>query len=102
MLGDRIACENNSMNPWLIGVPAVVAAAAGLTAYASIHPRSDLFGAGIHFTFSPKKLAITFDDGPNPSITPKLLDLLEDNNALATFFVIGKFVREAPDLVREI
>src|SRR5262249_15847528 len=56
----------------------------------------------IQSTASPKKLAITFDDGPNPSITPKLLDLLENHNAFATFFVIGKFVREVPDLLREI
>jgi peptidoglycan-N-acetylglucosamine deacetylase len=89
------------MNPWLIGPPAA-AAAAGAAAYAAIHPRSELFGTGIQSTTSPKKLAITFDDGPNPFITPKLLDLLENHNASATFFVIGKFVREAPDLLRDI
>jgi len=90
------------MDPWLIGAPVAAAGAlAGLVARATIHPRSELFGSHIHATASPKKLAITFDDGPNPSITPKLLDLFERYNACATFFVIGKFVRDAPDLLQE-
>jgi peptidoglycan/xylan/chitin deacetylase (PgdA/CDA1 family) len=90
------------MNPWLIGAPVAAAAAAGVTAFASIHPRSQLFGSHVHHTASPQKLAITFDDGPNPSITPALLDLLETHQALATFFVIGKFVRDSPGLLQEI
>ena len=36
------------------------------------------------------KVALTFDDGPNPPITDKILDILETKNAKATFFVIGK------------
>lgn len=44
---------------------------------------------------------MTFDDGPNPAITPQLLDLLDRYQAKATFFVIGRFVRECPDLVKE-
>jgi peptidoglycan-N-acetylglucosamine deacetylase len=89
------------MNPWLVAAPAVAAAAAGVSAFAAIHPRSELFGSHIHSTAAPKKLAITFDDGPNPAITPKLLDLFDKYNAHATFFVIGKFVREVPSLLQE-
>jgi cellulose synthase/poly-beta-1,6-N-acetylglucosamine synthase-like glycosyltransferase/spore germination protein YaaH/peptidoglycan/xylan/chitin deacetylase (PgdA/CDA1 family) len=37
----------------------------------------------------PKKIAITFDDGPDPQWTPKMLDVLKQKNAKATFFVIG-------------
>ena len=48
-----------------------------------------------------RKLAITFDDGPNPSITPKFLDLLARYDAHATFFLIGRYARECPELVRE-
>jgi len=51
---------------------------------------------------SPGLLAITFDDGPNPAITPALLDLLERHQAKATFFVIGRFVRECGGLSKEI
>ena len=89
------------MNPWLIAAPAVAAAAAGVSAYASIHPRSELFGSHIHGTAAARKLAITFDDGPNPAITPKLLDLFDKYHARATFFVIGKFVRDVPGLLQE-
>lgn len=90
------------MNPWLLGTPAVALAAAGAAAYASFHPRSELFGPHIHATNSARKLAITFDDGPNPSITPKLLDLLAKYGAHATFFLIGRYLRGLPDLAREI
>jgi peptidoglycan/xylan/chitin deacetylase (PgdA/CDA1 family) len=90
------------VNPWLIGAPAAITAVAGLTAYGAVYPRAQLFGPTICRTSSPRQLAITFDDGPNPAITPKLLDLLQRYDARATFFLIGRFVRECPDLVREI
>jgi peptidoglycan-N-acetylglucosamine deacetylase len=90
------------VDPWLIAAPTIVTAAAALTAYAAVNSRSQLFGPAIHHTDAARKLAITFDDGPNPAITPKLLDLLMRHNAKATFFVVGKFVRECPDLVKEI
>jgi len=91
------------VNSWLIEAPAVAAAAAaGLTAYGAVHPRAQLFGKTVCRTNSPCKLAITFDDGPNPAITPKLLDLLDCFQAKATFFLIGQFVRECPDLAKEL
>jgi peptidoglycan/xylan/chitin deacetylase (PgdA/CDA1 family) len=90
------------VTPWLITAPAALAAAAGLTAYGAAYPRAQLFGRTTCRTNAPRKLAITFDDGPNPAVTPKLLDLLDRHNARATFFLIGRFVRECPDLVREI
>jgi peptidoglycan/xylan/chitin deacetylase (PgdA/CDA1 family) len=90
------------VNPWLIGPPlTLAAAAAAVAAYGAVHPRSELFGPIIWRTTSPRKLAITFDDGPNPKITPDLLDLLDRFNARATFFVIGRFASECPELLRE-
>jgi len=86
----------------MIVAPTAIAAAAGLTAYGAWHPRAQLFGKTVCRTNSARKLALTFDDGPNPTITPRLLDLLDRYNARATFFVIGRFVRERPDLVREV
>jgi peptidoglycan/xylan/chitin deacetylase (PgdA/CDA1 family) len=50
----------------------------------------------------PNQLALTFDDGPNPAATPKLLEVLARHNARAAFFVIGDFVRREPALTREI
>jgi peptidoglycan/xylan/chitin deacetylase (PgdA/CDA1 family) len=90
------------VNPWLIGPPlTLTATAAAVTAYGAVHPRSELFGPVIWRTNSPLKLAITFDDGPNPKITPELLNLLDRFHARATFFVIGRFANECPGLVRE-
>ncbi|MGB9464711.1 MAG: polysaccharide deacetylase family protein [Candidatus Acidiferrum sp.] len=90
------------MNPWLIGGPtALASAAAGIVAYAAAYPRSQLFGRTVCRTNLPRKLALTFDDGPNPAITPKLLDLLDRYKARATFFVIGKHARECPQLLKE-
>ena len=89
------------MNPWLVEAPAVVAAAAGIATYGAVYPRAQLFGKTVCRTNSPRKLAITFDDGPNPAITPRLLDLLDRYKAKATFFLIGRYVRECPELAKE-
>jgi peptidoglycan/xylan/chitin deacetylase (PgdA/CDA1 family) len=88
------------MHPVLIGLPA--AAALTAASYAAVYPRSQVFGATIFRMSSPAQLALTFDDGPNPAITPRLLDLLDQHNAKATFFLIGRFVHECPALTREI
>ncbi|HTP68217.1 MAG TPA: polysaccharide deacetylase family protein [Dongiaceae bacterium] len=91
------------MDPWLIGVPIGIAAGlAGVTAYGAVNSRAQLFGHTIWHTDKPKKLAITFDDGPNPAITPKLLKLLEKHGVKATFFLVGKYVRASPSLAKEI
>ncbi|GAC1402404.1 MAG: hypothetical protein NVSMB64_02190 [Candidatus Velthaea sp.] len=47
-------------------------------------------------------VALTFDDGPDPAVTPRLLDLLEREGVHATFFVVGRAVRAHPDLVRRM
>jgi len=77
------------------------AAAAGLAAWGAVAPSSQFFGPTIRHTSSARKIALTFDDGPNPAVTPRLLELFERHSVPATFFVIGKFARACPDLVRE-
>ena len=47
-------------------------------------------------------VAMTFDDGPHPSLTPRLLDMFKARNARATFYVIGALVNRYPDIVRRI
>ncbi len=47
-----------------------------------------------------KKVALTFDDGPNPEYTEKLLDGLKERGVKATFFVLGEEVEKYPSLVR--
>ena len=49
-----------------------------------------------------RSVALTFDDGPDPVHTPKVLDLLGDAGVRATFFVVGERAARAPDLVREM
>lgn len=49
-----------------------------------------------------KDIAITFDDGPNPYFTQKILDVLDSFNVKATFFVIGKRCLEYPEILKEI
>jgi len=57
----------------------------------------DLYGAK-----DPKKIAITFDDGPDPEWTPKILDVLKKKNAKATFFVIGMEGEKYPGLMKRM
>lgn len=49
-----------------------------------------------------RTVALTFDDGPDPEWTPKLLDVLKRHGAKATFFAVGARVAEYPDLARRI
>lgn len=49
-----------------------------------------------------KKIAITFDDGPHPKYTLKLLDGLKERNVKATFFVIGENVSNNPDVIKRM
>ncbi|GAC1676345.1 MAG: polysaccharide deacetylase family sporulation protein PdaB [Candidatus Acidiferrum sp.] len=86
----------------LVGASVAVATAGGIAAYGAAWPRSQLFGTTICSTNAPRKLALTFDDGPNPTITPQLLDLLDRYQARATFFLVGKFVRGCPAIAHEI
>lgn len=47
-----------------------------------------------------KTAYLTFDDGPNNTITPKVLDILKEKDIKASFFVIGKYVEEYPEIVK--
>lgn len=49
-----------------------------------------------------KRVALTFDDGPDPRFTPKVLEILNKYHAKATFFVVGQQVEEYPDITRKI
>jgi peptidoglycan-N-acetylglucosamine deacetylase len=87
-------------------LPAMVssgaAAAAGIAAWGAVAPSSELFGPTVRHTASSREIALTFDDGPNPAVTPFLLELFERHSVRATFFLIGKFARACPELTKEI
>lgn len=55
-----------------------------------------------HGSRKEKKIALTFDDGPNPYGTKKVLGILDKHGIKASFFLIGKWVKLYPSIVREI
>ena len=86
--------------PW-----AAAAAAANhvLLGAAGMVPQSSVLGPNLtRLPASRPEVALTFDDGPDPKVTPQVLDLLDAAGAQATFFCIGGRARAYPELVREI
>lgn len=55
-----------------------------------------------HFTTERRAVWLTIDDGPDEHDTPRILDLLDEHRARATFFVVGERAARRPDLLREI
>ena len=95
------------MNPALateitaaLSATAVAGLAYGGFTYASLWPTSRLFGEALTAPDRPGELALTFDDGPNATWTPRLLDTLASHQARATFFLLGERAQAAPELVR--
>ena len=88
------------------GAAAVVALNHLVLTGAGLWPRSTLLGPNLRrlpaAAASRRQVALTFDDGPDPEVTPRVLDLLDAAGARATFFVIGERVLAAPALAREI
>lgn len=78
------------------------AAVAGAAAYAALWPQSQLFGRVLVAGSNPDEIALTYDDGPNDAATEHLLEVLARHEVHATFFLIGSFVRQRPELVRSI
>ena len=82
---------------------AVTAAAAATAGYQSMAPTGQWYGR----TFTglargSKQLALTYDDGPNDPHTLRLLEVLARHDVQATFFLIGRYVQQRPDIVRAI
>jgi peptidoglycan/xylan/chitin deacetylase (PgdA/CDA1 family) len=82
-----------------LGLAAVVG---GTLTYAALSAGSQMFGATIIAGNDPAEVALTYDDGPNDDVTVELLDLLAMHNVRATFFMLGKYVRQRPELVRRV
>lgn len=55
-----------------------------------------------HGSRKQSRVALTFDDGPNPHFTSRILDVLDHENVPATFFLIGKWVEQFPGVAKEI
>jgi peptidoglycan/xylan/chitin deacetylase (PgdA/CDA1 family) len=94
-----------------MNAPTITTAAAALTTagllaggitYAALSPQSQIFGKVLIASRNPNEIALTYDDGPNDIVTERLLDVLARHNVWATFFLIGRFVRQRPQIVRAI
>lgn len=72
------------------------------TAVAGIKEGMDQQGAGSSLPVRRKCMALTFDDGPYPPYTGRLLDVLKEKKIHATFFLVGEQARLHPDLVRRM
>ena len=70
--------------------------------YASMWPTSQFFGRTLIAGGDPDEFALTFDDGPNDAATPQLLDVLARHQVRATFFMMGSFARQKPDIARRV
>jgi len=84
------------------GAVAGLGLAAGGYAYAAMWPASRIFGQALVAPPRPGELALTFDDGPNPAWTPRLLDILASHDVRASFFMLGSYAKADPTLVRRI
>ena len=90
-----------SLSLWWLALP--TAAFGALLIYGSSVIQSNFY-MNIHCSAAAplKEIAITFDDGPNAEFTPKILSVLSEFGAPATFFLIGKNIRGNENLLKRI
>src|SRR5260370_41560293 len=87
--------ENSANLPRAVGrfAPAAVLNSGPVLDASGPRPRS--------YSMPPRTVALTFDDGPDPTWTPKVLAILRRDHVPATFFLVGTHVASWPGLVRE-
>jgi len=92
-------------NPHMLALALTGAAtaAAGAAGYQSMAPTAQWYGQ----TFTglapgSRQIALTYDDGPNAPHTLRLLEVLAKHNVYATFFLIGRYIQQQPQIAREI
>lgn len=100
----RVLRMNIRYNPCMILLSLGIAAAGAVAAgYQSMAPTGQWYGR----TFTglargSRQIALTYDDGPNDPHTLRLLEVLAKHNVRATFFLIGRYVQQRPDIVRAV
>jgi peptidoglycan/xylan/chitin deacetylase (PgdA/CDA1 family) len=87
----------------IVAASSVAVAAALAAGYQSMAPTGQWYGKTFTgLSRESRELALTYDDGPNDPHTLRLLEVLAKHNVQATFFLIGRYVQQRPDLAREI
>jgi len=86
-------------------IASILVANHAVIATAGMFPRSGWLGPNItrlEADATDTTIALTFDDGPDPAVTPQVLDLLDEAGQKATFFCIGRRAQEHPDLIADM
>lgn len=84
--------------PFVLG-----AAVIGVTAHGAFHRNSPVFGRALgRLPTRARRLALTFDDGPNPVATAHILEILRAERVRAAFFLLGRHVERWPELARRV
>ncbi len=82
-----------------------IATAEGTATFKGVSAGAEAFIPDLSYSqveTTERVLALTFDDGPHPKLTPRLLDLLAERQLKATFYVIGRNVRSYPEIAARI
>jgi len=91
---------------WVWWALCAVAGNQGVLTALGMWPRSTLLGPNITrlpaASAARGEIALTFDDGPDPELTPRVLDILDAYGERATFFCIAESARRHPELCREV
>lgn len=101
--GRKLAIGNYNRSVIRLALATISAAAATVAGYQSMSPTGQWYGRTfVGLAPGLKKLALTYDDGPNDPYTMRLLEVLERHQVRATFFMIGQFVRQRPEIARAV
>jgi peptidoglycan/xylan/chitin deacetylase (PgdA/CDA1 family) len=86
-----------------LAISAIVCALVGFFTYVIAHPRSRFLVPVVSRLPADRQIvALTFDDGPDPEVTPRILDVLGAHGARATFFVLGERAARYPEMIRRM
>jgi peptidoglycan/xylan/chitin deacetylase (PgdA/CDA1 family) len=85
-----------------IALPTATGLAAMFAGYHCMAPGSQLYGRTLTRGANSRQLALTYDDGPNDPHTLRLLEVLAKHDVRATFFLVGRYVRQRPQIVQEL
>ena len=86
-----------------LALTAVSASAAVAAAYQSMAPTGQWYGKTFTgLSRGSRQIALTYDDGPNDPHTLRLLEVLARHDVKATFFLIGRYAQQCPEIAREV
>lgn len=98
----KLAGDMILQHPFLAEGAGALAIGAVAMWYSILYSGSQIVAPVTKIINQPDAVALTFDDGPTPGFTNRVLDILRSHNAHASFFLIGSQVREHPDLVKRM